>query len=96
MQMLHAPSRVKGKKLHREILITLVHLSPPPQGDIPPQKCTWVTTRQIANAHDISIYKARSLLLQLADRNLVMVTDHPVNNSLRWYPNRVAITSIYA
>ncbi|MBJ2078376.1 FaeA/PapI family transcriptional regulator [Serratia ureilytica] len=91
MTTLHSPSRTKKKTLHREILISLVNLSPPPNDDHPPPENTWAATRQIADAHDISIYKARLLLLELTHQGLVVVTDGPVNNSLRWYPDRAAI-----
>lgn len=56
------------------------------KGEIIPPPDAWVTTRQISDAHDISIYKARLLLLDLVKLGLVIVSDGPVNNSLRWFP----------
>ncbi|WP_447889704.1 FaeA/PapI family transcriptional regulator [Serratia fonticola] len=54
------------------------HVIPPPD--------TWVKTRQISDALNISIYKARQLLLDLVKLDLVIVSDGPIKNSLRWYP----------
>lgn len=75
-------------RLHREILITLLHLAPPlDDKNMLPQQATWPTTRQISDAHNISIYKARLHLLELASQRWVIVSDEVINNSLRWYPN---------
>lgn len=93
MTTLHSPSRARKKTLPLDILITLIKLSPSQDGKMPPPENIWAATRQVADVHDISIYKARLLLLKLVDQGLIMVTDGPVNNSLRWYPDRVAITA---
>lgn len=87
----HSLSRTGRKELYLEILITLINLSPSPNENSPPPENTWAATRQISNAHNVSIYKARLLLLELVNQGLVIVTDGPVNNSLRWYPDREAI-----
>lgn len=93
MTTLHSPSRVRKKTLNLDVLITLIKLSPSHDGKPPPPENTWATTRHIADTHDISIYKARLLLLKLFDQGLVRVTDGPVNKSLRWYPDRDAIAA---
>ncbi|MNG64533.1 hypothetical protein D3C81_347500 [compost metagenome] len=46
---------------------------------------TWVSTRDIAECCNLSIYKARYLLLKMAKKGWVQVTPHPINNALRWY-----------
>lgn len=74
-------------KFHHEILMTLLRLTPERKKEpSPPAPEKWVTTRDVADAHQISIYKARQILLALVTRDLVMVSDGKVNNSLRWYP----------
>jgi hypothetical protein len=67
--------------------MTLLNIAPPLDGNIPPSPDTWPTTRQISDAHNISIYKARLLLLDLTKQGLVLVSDRSINNSLRWYPH---------
>jgi hypothetical protein len=46
---------------------------------------TWVSTRDIADDCNFSIYKTRYLLLKMAQKGWVQVTPHPINNALRWY-----------
>ncbi|AQT55467.1 hypothetical protein AR325_26980 (plasmid) [Serratia marcescens] len=71
--------------LHREILISLFRISPSIEegGD----ESKWATTRQIADMHDLNIYKARRLLRELVEFERVIVSETSINNSLRWYPN---------
>ncbi|MEG7436082.1 hypothetical protein V6E04_18645, partial [Serratia marcescens] len=45
-----------------------------------------LSTRQLANAVNVGVYRARRLLLDLVSRKKVIVTDGSINNSLRWYP----------
>ncbi|WP_176504354.1 hypothetical protein [Enterobacter sp. CC120223-11] len=74
--------------LHLEILITLKRISPPisAPGQTTPLPSTWPSTRQISEAHDISIYKARTELLSMVENGLVIVSPCAINNSLRWLP----------
>lgn len=74
--------------LYLDVLQTLKRLAPFTNNDITPTPGTWPTTRQIANAHGISIYKARLVLLELVRQGHVIVSDGAINNSLRWYPLR--------
>lgn len=46
---------------------------------------TWPSTRDIAEHCNISIYKARYLLLKMASEGLVQVTPYPIRNGLRWH-----------
>ncbi|OJT44265.1 FaeA/PapI family transcriptional regulator [Serratia plymuthica] len=74
--------------LYQDVLMTLVTLTPRPlEGHVLPSQDTWVKTRQIADAHNISIYRARLLLLGLVEIGLAIVSDGPVKKSLRWYPH---------
>lgn len=73
--------------LYRDVLMTLLTLTPgSPESYSTQPYDTWVTTRQIADAHDLTIYQARMLLLKLAEHGLVHVSDGPIKKSLRWYP----------
>lgn len=82
-----SPVHTSQYPLYRDVLMTLRTLtSLQAKGEIIPPADVWVTTRQISDVHDISIYKARLLLLDLVKLGLVIVSDGPVNNSLRWYP----------
>ncbi|KAA1193812.1 MULTISPECIES: FaeA/PapI family transcriptional regulator [Photorhabdus] len=54
-----------------------MQVAPPPE--------SWPSTRDVAEQCNFTIYKARYLLLKLANKGLVMVTPSPVKNSLRWY-----------
>lgn len=72
--------------LHKKIIQSLHKMAPPSnEGHFPPQS-EWPSTRQIADTNDLSIYKARLLLLELVRKNQVMVSDQSVKHSLRWYP----------
>lgn len=79
--------------LYRDVLMTLRTLTPHrSRGEgIPPPE-TWVKTRQISDAHNLSIYKARLLLLDLVQLGLVIMSDGLVNNSLRWYPQSNSVS----
>nr|ALG88718.1 Hypothetical protein [Pectobacterium carotovorum] len=89
MTLHSSPVHTSQYPLYCDILITLRTLIPrQSKGQIIPPQDVWVTTRQISDAHDISIYKARLLLLDLVKLGLVIVSDGPVNNSLRWYPRQ--------
>lgn len=57
------------------------------QRDTAPAPVEWPTTRQLAESNDITIYQARNLLLNLAGKGKILVTQGPLNNSLRWYPS---------
>lgn len=83
-----SPKKQEQRRLQQHLLNTLQRLSPPPPdcGHLPPQ-AEWPSTRQLADTQDISIYKARNLLLDMAKSGKVMVTGRPVNNTLRWYPS---------
>lgn len=85
----HIPSvRASRFPLYQAVLKTLLSLTRnPADGSVIPAPCTWVTTRQISNALDISIYQARLILLELVKHELVLVSNGRVNNSLRWYPH---------
>ena len=88
--IIHSPlTHGPQSRLLREVLITLLNLAPPSTGNVIPSPGDWPTTRQIANAHDLSIYKARLLLLELTKIGLVIVSERAINNSLRWYPYNV-------
>ncbi|TDB61093.1 hypothetical protein C5467_05400 [Photorhabdus khanii subsp. guanajuatensis] len=63
-----------------------MQMAPPPE--------SWPSTRDVAEQCNFTIYKARYLLLKLADKGLVMVTPSPVKNSLRWYISEDKIKSI--
>lgn len=76
----------KKHRLHNEILMTLLKMVSHLEENTIPPPSKWPTTRQIADAHDISIYKARLLLLELVKQGRVVVSNLPVSNSLRWYP----------
>lgn len=71
-----------------DVFQTLTRLAPFTNNEIIPKTETWPTTRQIANVHGISIYKARLVLLELVRQGHVLVSDGPINKSLRWYPLR--------
>lgn len=76
--------------LYQAILMTLLRLSPKGKNSQQtPNQNEWMTTRDIANKHNISIYKARQVLMVLAHHGLVAVSDGRINNSLRWYPNNI-------
>ncbi|WP_156964151.1 hypothetical protein [Trabulsiella guamensis] len=49
-------------------------------------KTEWPSTRQLANAMDISIYKARVLLLEMVNDDLVEVYQTGTRRPLKWSP----------
>lgn len=79
----------KNLMLQKELLYTLLKSSPPMISEVVPDQITWLTTRQLADSQNISIYKARLLLLAMADKGLIIVSDKRINNKLRWYPSKV-------
>ncbi|AQT65952.1 hypothetical protein B0W01_20850 [Serratia marcescens] len=81
------PKQQELQNLQQHLLTTLHRLCPVANGAAPPPPGEWPTTRQLAESNDITIYQARNLLLNLADRGKVLVTPGPVNKSLRWYPS---------
>lgn len=64
----------------------LINLSPARSGEVIPTSDSWVTSRQISDAMNISIYRTRLLLLNLVECNQVMVSKGEVDKFLRWYP----------
>lgn len=76
------------RRLQHQLLLTLQRLSPPDASHATPQEKDWCTTRQLADAHNISIYRARILLLDMAKRGETVVSPQRVNNTLRWYPSQ--------
>lgn len=72
--------------LERAVLKTLISLTTPIVARPRPPVDEWPMTRQISDVHDVSIYKARLLLLSLAARGQVAVSRTTINKSLRWYP----------
>ncbi|MBH1930451.1 FaeA/PapI family transcriptional regulator [Serratia rubidaea] len=51
-----------------------------------PEHADWPSTRQLADALGISIYKARHMLLEMANHNLVLVARQGKHHALHWYP----------
>lgn len=83
---LHDPHRTKCL-LQQAILTTLQKIAQSINThDRVPPPLSWPSTRQIAEAHNMSIYKARLLLLDMVDKGLVTVSDRVISNSLRWFP----------
>lgn len=82
-----SPKQKEIRQLQHDLLQTLFAQSPRkcPIGGLPPQQ-QWLSTRQLANAVNVGVYRARRLLLDLVSRKKVIVTDGSINNSLRWYP----------
>ena len=72
--------------LEEAVLKTLFSLTSPVAGQPLPPPEEWPVTRQISDIHDVSIYKARLVLLSLAGQGRVTVSRIAVNKSLRWYP----------
>lgn len=75
------------QRLQHQLLSTLLRLSPPAISSTYPPETEWCSTRQLADAHNISIYKARILLLGMVKNGEVVVAPQRVNNTLRWYPS---------
>jgi hypothetical protein len=48
----------------------------------------WLNTREIAEFCDLTIYKARYLLLKMAAEGQVEMLPHRVKNSLNWRVNK--------
>ncbi|NIA32876.1 hypothetical protein G4234_03975 [Serratia marcescens] len=82
-----SPKQKEIRQLQHDLLQTLFAQSPRqcPVAGLPPQQ-QWLSTRQLANAVNVGVYRARRLLLDLVARQEVIVTDGSINNSLRWYP----------
>lgn len=79
--------QAKKIELQQAILITLKNCAPPNntlECPLPPPS-TWPSTRYIADAHDISVYKARLILLDMVEKGLIIVSERAINNSLRWF-----------
>lgn len=81
-------------QLQQNLLITLLTQSPQPSvtRELPPHHL-WMSTRQLANAVDIDVYRARRLLLDMVTHQKVLVTDRAIKNSLRWYPSALLNSS---
>ncbi|MBH3136624.1 hypothetical protein I5M99_07265 [Serratia marcescens] len=82
-----SPKQKEIRQLQHDLLQTLFAQSPRqcPDTGLPPQHL-WLSTRQLANAVNVGVYRARLLLLELVAKQKVLVTDGSINNSLRWYP----------
>lgn len=79
-------TRRESLRLQHELLVALQQLEPTVTNHaLPPQKI-WPSTRQLAMALDIGIYRARYLLLDMVRKNHVIVSDRTVNHSLRCFP----------
>lgn len=79
-------SRGDTFKQQQRLLTALTNISPMPhENKLPPQE-TWPSTRQLAKAVNIGIYRTRYLLLDLVKRKQILVTDRAINSSLRWFP----------
>ncbi|WP_167507656.1 hypothetical protein [Rahnella variigena] len=91
MNPITTPEGIIRNPLYLEVSIKLITLTHSLRNgkDVPPQDA-WATTRQISDALDISIYKARLILLDLVKLDLVLVSDRQLRNSLRWYPHASA------
>ncbi|MGL1813978.1 UNVERIFIED_CONTAM: hypothetical protein GPA08_22550 [Serratia marcescens] len=86
MTIATTPKRQAQQHLLKTLLNTLHEIAPKKIGDTLPPCQEWPSTRQLADAHDISIYKARLLLLDLVKNGLVTVCIPKANSTLRWYP----------
>ncbi|VTR51663.1 Uncharacterised protein [Serratia fonticola] len=80
----HSPKKAFGYNMH---YLMYCNNWPPPVTNhtLPPEK-SWPSTRQLAMAIDIGIYRARYLLLDMVNKNYIVVSDSAINNSLRWFP----------
>lgn len=79
--------RTRGDTLRQQqrLLTVLKKMSPMPhESKLPPQE-TWPSTRQLAEATNIGIYRTRYLLLGMLKTKKILVTERAVNNSLRWF-----------
>lgn len=86
MSIATSPKRQAQQHLQRALLSTLHEMSPQKIGDTLPPCQEWPSTRQLADVHDISIYKARLLLLDLVKKDQATVCMPKANSTLRWYP----------
>jgi hypothetical protein len=76
---------LEQRRLQQQLLHTLRQCSSP--ASTPLSTYTdWPSTRQLADALGISIYKTRHLLLDMASQNLVMVTRRGGHQILHWHP----------
>ncbi|MEB7512840.1 hypothetical protein NGC47_20910 [Serratia marcescens] len=82
------------RKLQQALLAALLDMSPQhyQATELPPQH-NWMSTRQLANAVNVGVYRARHLLLNMLDRKEVIVTDGPIGKSLRWYPTALLVVN---
>ncbi|MEW7001577.1 hypothetical protein M5585_21795 [Serratia ureilytica] len=64
-----SPKQKEIRQLQHDLLQTLFAQSPRkcPIGGLPPQQ-QWLSTRQLANAVNVGVYRARRLLLDLVSR----------------------------
>lgn len=75
-------------KQQQRLLTILKKMSPMPhENKLPPQE-TWTSTRQLAEASNIGIYRTRYLLLGMVKKKKILVTERAVNHSLRWFPTK--------
>ncbi|WP_127959895.1 FaeA/PapI family transcriptional regulator [Serratia microhaemolytica] len=95
MVVFTSKKQISQSLLHKKILKHLLSITSCAEQGMPPPQQEWPSTRQIADAHDISIYKARLLLLDLVKQNQIMVSDCSIKNSLRWYPLRQGSSSTH-
>ncbi|MDT3254053.1 hypothetical protein QZQ97_24355 [Serratia sp. root2] len=79
-------TRRESLRLQHALLIVLQQLAPPVTNNRLPPQTSWPSTRQLAMALDIGIYRARYLLLDMVRKNHIVVSDRAVRNSLRWFP----------
>jgi len=86
-------TRRESLRLQHALLIALQQLAPPVTNNRLPPQTSWPSTRQLAMALDIGIYRARYLLLDMVRKNHVVVSNSAVNNSLRWFPIEKIIPS---
>lgn len=86
MAIATTPKRQAQQHLQKALLKTLHEMSPQKIGDTLPPCPEWTSTRQLADAHGISIYKTRLLLLDLVKNDLATVCTQKANSTLRWYP----------
>lgn len=77
----------REKHLQQQALLAVLKSISPTlhENTLPPQK-TWPSTGQLAKALDLSIYRTRYLLLDMAKKNQVLVSTPSLSHSLRWLP----------
>lgn len=74
------------KKGQQELLEAIIGYTSRPSSGTSGQEPCWLTTREIADLCDFSIYKARYLLLDLVDKGYVAMSGGGISNSLKWRP----------